>query len=191
MYKLKTNWKFEKYLSSGGTSHVFQGKYNGIPVAIKWMGKIKGKKEYDNIQYLKNCKRNHLLLPIDTLYDAFYLDDIINNKDQLGKVLTQLRLAIGPKVIKKKSSKKYAIKGDLMSYILILPLMEDNVENIDYNGDEVEKQIMIAMYELKKYGVIHNDIALRNIFYIKDKNGKNKYLLGDFGELKFKKDDAF
>lgn len=100
----------------------------------------------------------------------------------------------GPRLIKDRVSKKHKLLGtgkNLISCLLIFPLVEGDLEKSNLKQHDIEKvtlDIKRALEFLHAHDppIYHDDIALRNIFYYTDTYDEYHYLLGDFGKIKHK-----
>ncbi len=177
--KIINNWTYTGYLGSGSTSHVFKGKLNNQSVALKWIRSNEGKKEYNTINKLSECRDSNLLLPYVMYVGNITLHDITSlNPMGLKNLIKRLNLSIeGPQV-----TRNGTIKGSKETYVMIYPLMSGSLDGFKQiiNLNVLHADLTMAFKCLQVVNLIHDDVALRNIFYLKIGDSIN-YYLGDFG----------
>lgn len=189
------HWVYEGLIGSGTTSYVFSGFLDGKPVAAKWMTKNDTQKEMANIRLVskaKNPGESNLLLPISHFCGVWFLEDITES------AFLDLRTLRGPTLIRDRKHKKHKLKGtgkDLLSCMLIFPLVDGDLEGENlrhHDVKQVEKDIGHALRLLHSHDppIYHDDLALRNIFYHADEEGRQRYMLGDFGKIRLEEYDV-
>ncbi|GAG80652.1 unnamed protein product [marine sediment metagenome] len=185
MFIKMNHWSYESYIGSGSTSFVFKGIWKGHPAALKWVKYREGTLEIKNIDKIKDCWEKNLLLPWYTECGEWFLEDLVpGNINAL--VRTMKNDTKGPGIVKDRKHKKHKLRQPgLKSCLLVFKLVDGDMENVNlnkHNKKDVLDDLRLALNCLKSKGYHHDDLALRNVFYLKD-NGKNIYLLGDFGML--------
>jgi hypothetical protein len=197
------SWDYEKLIGSGATSYVFKGKWNGKDIALKWMNKKHADRELVNICAIQDVlgkakpktikgamtrlRTSHLLLPLCWFCGQWFMEDIV------GPRIPAIDVLRGPRLIKDRKTKQHKLEGtgkDLQSCLLLYPLMDGDLETANlalHSPKIVLKDLRSALTHLSKAEppIKHEDLALRNIFYFQDKDGKTHYLLGDFGKISF------
>jgi len=197
------NWEYENIIGSGATSYVFSGYFNGKPVAIKWMTKKDAQKEMKNIRLIRQgndytlplsyrnipiiVSENNLLLPYSHICGRWFLEDIVGEGQ-----FPPIKTLGGPGLVKDRRYAKYKLKGtgkDLLSCLMVFPLVKGDLRGVDLRKHKVEEVIRdikqaLNILHARDPPIYHADLALRNIFYYFDEDGNVHYLLGDFGKIK-------
>lgn len=198
-------WEYTRILGSGSTSYIFEGLLDGVPVALKWMNERNARREIENINEIRRFNQSsvkikhvdlpiivgdpNLLLPLSYTCGRWFLEDIVGEEQ-----ISMIKLFDGPRLIKDRTHHKHKLIGTskhLTSCLLVFPLVEGDLEKSnlkEHDVDRVTFDIKRALEFLHAHDppIYHDDLALRNIFYYTDRYGDYRYLLGDFGKIKFK-----